>query len=360
MNNNKLIFKHKKQESLPTASTAQYLTFIASSGDDKDSIEVRYEDENIWLTQKMMAEVYGVTISAINQHLKTLFADGEINNTTIKKYLIIQNEGNRQVSRKVDHYNLQAIVSVGFKIENDRAVEFRKWARNIIKDYTIQGWVMDVPRLKNGHTLTSEFFERQLAIIREIRLSERKFYQKITDIYATAVDYDKTSKQTQEFFATVQNKLHFSIHGKTAAEIIVDRANAEKENMGLRTWEDAPKGKIQETDVIIAKNYLTDKEIGELERIVNAYLDLAELKANQHIPMTMEDWNKYLSEFLTLTSKEILSGKGSISAEQAKEHALLQFEKYRIIQDKLYQSDFDRFLELEEIIKKNKGEKPNN
>jgi len=319
MDNNKLIFKHKKQEKLPVASTAQYLTFIASSGDDKNAIEVRYEDENIWLTQKMMAEVYGVTVSSINQHLKTLSDDGEIDNSVIKRYLITANDGKKY---NTNHYNLQAIISVGFKIENDRAVEFRKWARNIIKDYTIQGWVMDVQRLKNGHTLTSEFFDRQLAIIREIRLSERKFYQKITDIYATAVDYDKTAKQTQDFFATVQNKLHFSIHGKTAAEVIVDRANVEKENMGLQTWEEAPGGKIHQTDVVIAKNYLTDREIGELEKIVNAYLDLAEMKTNQHIPMMMEDWNKYLSEFLKLTSKEILNGKGSVSAEQAKEHAI--------------------------------------
>jgi len=346
------IFKHKKTETLPTASTAQYLTFLASAGDDKEAIEVRYEDENLWLTQKMMAELYGVTVSAINQHLKTLFDDGEIDFSTIKKYLIVQNEGNRQVSRKVDHYNLQAIISVGFKVENERAVEFRKWSRNIIKDYTIQGWVMDVPRLKNGHKFTNEFFERQLAIIREIRLSERKFYQKITDIYATAVDYDKTSKQTQDFFATVQNKLHFSIHGKTAAEVIVARADSHKENMGLTSWEEAPEGKIQKPDVIIAKNYLTDKEIGELERIVNAYLDLAEIQAEKHIPMTMEDWNKYLSQFLKLTSREILTGKGSVSAEQAKEHAYTQFEKYRITQDRLYVSDFDRFIELEKEIKK--------
>ncbi|MCL2383618.1 MAG: virulence RhuM family protein [Oscillospiraceae bacterium] len=345
------VFKHKKTETLPTASTAQYLTFLASVGDDKEAIEVRYEDENLWLTQKLMAEVYGVTVSAINQHIKTLFDDGEIDLSTIKKYLIVQKEGERQVSREVDHYSLQAIISIGFKIENQRAVEFRKWARNIVKDYTIQGWAMDVPKLKNGHKLTNEFFDRQLAIIREIRLSERKFYQKITDIYSTAVDYDITSKQTQDFFATVQNKLHFSIHGKTAAEVIVARADSNKENMGLETWEEAPHGKIQKPDVVIAKNYLTDSEIGQLERIVNAYLDLAEMQAEKRIPMTMEDWSKYLSEFLTLTKREILNGKGSISAEKAKEHAYTQFERYRIIQDKIYISDFDKFIELEREVK---------
>ena len=344
MDKNKLIFKHKKQENLPVASTAQYLTFIASSGDDKDSIEVRYEDENIWLTQKMMAEVYGVTVSAINQHLKTLFDSGEINNSTIKKYLIVQEEGNRQVSREVDHYNLQAIISVGFKVENNRAVEFRKWARNIVKDYTIQGWVMDVPRLKNGHTLTNEFFERQLAIIREIRLSERKFYQKITDIYATAVDYDKNSKQTQDFFATVQNKLHFAIHGNTAAEVIMSQANHKNKFMGLTNWKGFPDGKIQKYDVSIAKNYLDKKELTSLEMIVIMYLDYAEYQANREIPMTMKDWVLKLNSFLKFNEHDILNNPGKVSHEIAKAFAEDEFEKYRLEQDKLYKSDFDMLM----------------
>lgn len=346
MDKDKLIFKHKKQEQVPIASTAQYLTFIASSGDDKDAIEVRYEDENIWLTQKMMAELYGIEVNTINYHLKELFKSGElIENSVIRKFRITANDGKNY---NTNHYNLQAIISVGFKVENDRAIEFRKWARNIIKDYTIQGWTMDVPRLKNGHTLTSEFFERQLAIIREIRLSERKFYQKITDIYATSIDYDKNSKQTQIFFATVQNKLHFSIHGKTAAQLILDRVNAEKENMGLQTWEDAPDGKIQRTDVIIAKNYLTDNEIGELERIVSAFLDLAEARAKRKIPMTMEDWATRIDKFLLSDDRDILKNAGEISHEIACDKALTEFEKYRIKQDRLFKSDFDRLLENSE------------
>lgn len=340
-------WKHKKQPSMLVSSAAEYLTFVAATGDDAKAVEMRYQDENIWLTQKMMAELYGVTVAAINQHLKNLTDDGEVSEATIKKYLIVQKEGIRYVKRQTDHYNLQAIISVGFKIENDRAIQFRKWAREIVKNYTIQGWVMDVPRLKSGHLLTDEFFERQLAVVREIRLSERKFYQKIADIYATAVDYDGTAKITQKFFAAVQNTFHFAIHGHTAAEIIVARADASKQHMGLTAWEAAPSGKIQKPDVSVGKNYLTDQEIGELERIVSAYLDLAELQAARHVPMTMEDWQTNLGKFLALTEKEILSGKGSISAEQAKEHAEAQFEKYRIVQDRLFESDFDQFLRLE-------------
>jgi hypothetical protein len=352
MNVAKKSWVHKKQVDIVTASTAEYLTFIAASGDDSLSIEMRYADENIWLTQKMMAELYNVSVPAINQHIKTLMTDGEINIATIKQYLIVQNEGDRSVSRQVDHYNLQAIIAIGFKVENPRAVQFRKWAAKIVKDYTIQGWVMDVPKLKNGHKLTSEYFERQLAIIREIRLSERKFYQKVADIYATATDYDKDSKLTQDFFAAVQNKLHFAIHGYTAAEIIKARADADKQNMGLETWEAAPTGKIQKPDVSIAKNYLTDKEIGMLERIVSAYLDLAELHAERNIPMTMEDWDKYLQRFLKLNDREMLTGKGLISAETAKLHAETQWERYRITQDRLFVSDFDTFLKKSKTTQK--------
>jgi hypothetical protein len=309
-------------------------------------VEMRYEDENIWLTQKMMSTLYDVTVSAINQHLKRIFDDNELQReATIKKYLIVQTEGNRQVRREVDHYNLQAIIAVGFKIENERAVQFRKWANQIVKDYTIQGWAMDVDRLKHGGSiLDNEFFERQLEKIREIRLSERKFYQKITDIYATALDYDPSATTTKRFFAAVQNKLHYAIHGQTAAEVIVDRADHRKENMGLISWEGAPKGKILKYDVSIAKNYLSEFELAQMQRIVSAYLDMAELQAMRKIPMTMEDWEKRLAGFLTLWDREILQDAGKVTAELAKAHAESEFEKYRIVQDRLFESDFDRML----------------
>jgi len=259
--------------SMVRSSAAEYLTFVAAGGTSEIRVEMRYEDENIWLTQKMMAVLYDVSVPAINQHLKRIYDDSELQReATIKKYLIVQTEGDRQVQREVDHYSLQAIIAVGFKIENERAVQFRKWANQIVKDYTIQGWTMDVERLKRGGTLTDEFFERQLEKIREIRLSERKFYQKITDIYCTAIDYDLTAQATKRFFATVQNKLHWAIHGQTAAEVIVNRADAGKQNMGLTTWQDAPAGKIQKFDVVVAKNYLTEQEMAQLQRLVSAYL----------------------------------------------------------------------------------------
>ncbi|MDR0822929.1 MAG: virulence RhuM family protein [Endomicrobium sp.] len=338
----------KSKEITIRSSAAEYLTFVASTGDSQTSVEMRYEDENIWLTQKMMAELYAVSVAAINQHLKTLIQDAEIDMATIKKYLIVQNEGARSVSREVDHYNLQAIISIGFKIENERAVQFRKWAREIVKDYTIQGWTMDVERLKNdGSILTKEYFEKQLAIIREIRLSERKFYQKITDIYATALDYDRTAKTTQEFFATVQNKLHWAIHKHTAAELIIKRVNHKKENLGLSTWEAAPLGKIQKADVSIAKNYLNEDELSKLARIVSMYLDYAELQAMRNMPMTMQDWKKRLDVFLNFTEYEILNDSGKVSHEIAKSFAESEWEKYRIVQDRLFESDYDRFEKLE-------------
>ena len=337
-----------KKSKSPTirSSAAEYLTFVSATGDAEKSIEMRYEDENIWLTQKMMAELYGVSVQAIDQHLKVLIKDGEIDKATIKQYLIVQKEGTRNVRRNIDHYNLQAIVSVGFKIENERAIQFRKWARQIVKDYTIQGWSMDSERLKKAHQFDKKFFERQLQKIREIRLSERMFYQKVTDIYATSVDYDPSSKTTRDFFKKVQNKLHYAVHRHTAAELIVKRADAKKENMGLFTWESAPDGKIQKFDVSIAKNYLNSKEMDFLERIVSMYLDYAELQATRNIPMMMEDWAKRLDSFIEFNGEEILTGAGKISHEKAKLHAETQFEKYRITQDKLFQSDFDRFLEV--------------
>jgi hypothetical protein len=338
--------KTGKEVSIIRSSAAEYLTFFAASGDKETSVEMRYEDENIWLTQKMMSTLYDVTVSAINQHLKRIFDDNELQReATIKKYLIVQTEGSRQVRREVDHYNLQAIIAVGFKIENERAVQFRKWANQIVKDYTIQGWAMDVDRLKHGGSiLDNEFFERQLEKIREIRLSERKFYQKITDIYATALDYDPSATTTKRFFAAVQNKLHYAIHGQTAAEVIVDRADHRKENMGLISWEGAPKGKILKYDVSIAKNYLSEFELAQMQRIVSAYLDMAELQAMRKIPMTMEDWEKRLAGFLTLWDREILQDAGKVTAELAKAHAESEFEKYRIVQDRLFESDFDRML----------------
>jgi hypothetical protein len=341
-----------KKYQLPiTSSAAEYLTYIASTGDSPESFEMRYEDENIWLTQKMMASLYDVTIAAINQHIKKIYDDSELTEeATIKKFLIVQQEGNRSVNREVIHYNLQMIIAVGFKVNNDRAVRFRKWAGQIVKDYTIQGWTMDSERLKKGHKFTDEFFERQLQQIREIRLSERKFYQKVTDIYATSFDYDKNAKTTQLFFKTVQNKMHYAVHRHTAAELIVERADADKEHMGLTTWENAPDGKILKADVTIAKNYLSEEEMNYLERIVSLYLDYAELQAQRHIPMSMEDWAKRLDGFLEFNGNEILTGPGKISAEEAKLHAETEYEKYRIIQDRLFQSDFDRFLALEESI----------
>jgi hypothetical protein len=280
---------------------------------------MRYEDENIWLTQKMMATLYDVSVPAINQHLKRIFTDNELTReATVKQYLIVQTEGSREVLREVEHYSLQAIIAVGFKIENERAVQFRKWANQIVKDYTIQGWTMDVERLKRGGNLTDEFFERQLEKIREIRLSERKFYQKITDIYATALDYDPTATATKRFFAAVQNKMHYAIHGQTAAEVIANRADHRRENMGLTHWEGAPHGKIHRYDVSIAKNYLSEFELAQMQRIVSAYLDMAELQAMRKIPMTMEDWEKRLSGFLKLWDREILQDAGKVSAELLK------------------------------------------
>lgn len=337
--------KKKNQVDIVHSSTAEYLTYIAASGGDSENVEILYQNENIWLTQKMMAALYDVTVSAINQHLKTIYDDTELQReATIKKYLIVQSEGSRDVKREVEHYNLQAIVAVGFKINNERAVRFRKWAGQIVKDYTIQGWTMDKERLKKGHLFTDDYFERQLQYIREIRLSERKFYQKITDIYATSFDYDKDAKTTYTFFKLVQNKLHYAVHRHTAAELIVERANSEKVNMGLTTWDGSSDKKIIKADVSIAKNYLNPEEMKYLERIVSMYLDYAELQAERKIPMSMEDWAKRLDGFLEFNGNEILTGPGKISHEEAKLHAETEYEKYRLIQDRLFESDFDRVV----------------
>ena len=346
--------KSEKKDISIRSSAAEYLTFVAATGDDKSSVEVRYEDENIWITQKMLATLYEVETNTINYHIKKIFEDAELTElATIRKFRIVQTEGSRKVSRDVEHYNLQMIIAVGFKVNSERAVQFRKWVNQIAKDYTIKGWALDSDRLKNGGSiLTKDYFKRLLEEIREIRISERQFYQKITDLYATAIDYDKTAKTTKDFFAKVQNKLHWAIHKHTAAELIYERADSTKENMGLTTWEGSPDAKIRKSDVSIAKNYLSKDELRALELIVSGYLDFAEMQANRNIPMTMKDWAKHLDRILIANEQEILTNAGKISMEVAKEHAETEWEKYRIIQDRIYQSDFDLFLE---DVKKLKG-----
>ena len=344
----------KKDEITIRSSAAEYLTYVASVGDQQDSIEMRYEDENIWLTQKMMATLYNVDVRTINEHIKKIYSDSELEeDSTIRNFRIVQTEGSRQVTRDTKHYNLQMIIAVGFKVNSERAVQFRKWVNQIAKDYTIKGWVMDDERLKRGTYLTEKYFDEQLERIREIRASERKFYQKITDLYATAIDYDKNSATTRRFYATVQNKMHYAVHGHTAAELIMERADHTKEHMGLTTWADAPEGKIKKSDVTVAKNYLSQDEMKQLNRMVTAYLDFAENMTLRHIPLTMQDWEKRLNSFIEMFDYGILQDAGKVSAEIAKLHAETEFEKYRVIQDRLFMSDFDKYmLELEENTKK--------
>ena len=336
--------KKNTKEITIRSSAAEYLTFIAATGDDKNSVEVRYEDENIWITQKMLAVLYEVETNTINYHIKKIFEDSELlEDSVIRNFRITASDGK---SYDTKHYNLQMIIAVGFKVNSERAVQFRKWVNTIAKEYTIKGFAMDDERLKNdGLILTKKYFEEQLERIREIRSSERKFYQKITDIYATAIDYDLNAKSTQRFYATVQNKMHFAVHGHTAAELIVERADSTKEHMGLTTWQDAPNGKIKKSDVVIAKNYLTETEMTQLNRMVSAYLDFAEDMANRHIPLTMADWETRLNKFIEMFEYGLLQDAGKVSAEIAKIHAETEFEKYRVIQDKLFMSDYDRFIE---------------
>ena len=336
--------KDKREISIVRSSAAEYLTFITATGES--DVNAVYCDENVWLTQKMMGLLYNVETHTINYHLKKIFADGEIDeNSVIRKFRITAADGK---TYNTNHYNLSAIIAVGNKVDSPRAVQFRKWANRIIEEFTVKGFAMDDERLKNGGTiLTKDYFKEQLERIREIRLSERRFYQKITDIYATSIDYDAKAKTTRLFFARVQNQLHWAIHRETAAETIYRRADSSKEHMGLTSWKDAPNGKIQKFDVVIAKNYLTQEELSAMAKIVNAYLDLAELRAEEQVPMTMEDWAEQFEGVLRLSRKEILTNAGSISAKIAEQHALSEFEKYRIVQDQLYQSDFDRIL-LEE------------
>jgi hypothetical protein len=334
--------KRKPGASLVRSSAAEYLTFVASSG--QGGVEAVYADENVWITQKMMATLYDADVRTINYHLKKVFSDSELQEeAVIRNFRITAADGKRYDTK---HYNLAAIIAVGYKVNSERAVQFRKWATTIVEQFTIKAYVMDDERIKGGGSvLTEKYFEEQLQRVREIRLSERKFYQKITDIYATAIDYDVTAQATKRFFATVQNKLHWAIHGQTAAELIVHRADAEKASMGLTSWQDAPRGKIQKFDVVVAKNYLAEDDMAQLSRLVNAYLDIAESMALRKIPMTMQDWETRLNRFIEATDREVLQDAGKVSAEIARAHAESEFEKYRIVQDRLFESDFDRALQ---------------
>jgi hypothetical protein len=324
-------------------STAEFLIFTAQAGED--GIEVRVGQDTVWLTQKLIAALFDVTVPTVSEHLANIYRQAELDEkATIRRFRTVQKEGARQVNREVDFYNLDAIISVGYRVNSLRATQFRQWATGILRDFAIRGYVLDRERLKNGAFLSEEYFDNLLAEIREIRASERRFYQKITDIYATAMDYRADAGITQAFFATVQNKLHFAIHGCTAAELIVQRADSAKEHMGLTTWKKAPAGKIQKPDVSVAKNYLTEKEIKALDRIVTMYLDYAEDQAERGVPMTMEDWAKKLNAFLQFNERDILDHPGKVTAEIAKASAESEFEKYRVVQDRIFESDFDRAI----------------
>ncbi len=324
-------------------STAEFLIFTSQNGEN--SIEVRYEDESIWLTQKLIAELFQKDVRTINEHLQNIYKEGELfAESTIRKFRIVQKEGTRQISRDLDFYNLDAIISVGYRVNSVRATQFRRWATSVLSEYAIKGYVLDRKRLENGVFLGEDYYEQLLEEIREIRLSERRFYQKIADIYATSVDYDKDAPTTRSFFARVQNKLHFAIHGHTAPELIRTRADSDKLNMGLSAWSNSPSGKIKKSDVSVAKNYLNKEELASLARIVNAYLELAEDRAIRKIPMTMEDWAVRLDKFLEFDERNVLLDKGSLSKKVASSFAESEFEKYRIVQDKLFESDFDRVV----------------
>ena len=323
-------------------STAEFLIFQIEG--KEGGVQVVYRDETVWCTQKAMAQLFEVGVPAISKHLNNIFAEGELRPaSTVSKMEIVQVEGDREIKRQLDFYNLDAIISVGYRVNSTRATQFRQWCTFILRQFAIRGYVIDKKRMENGAFIGEDYFEHLLAEIREIRLSERRFYQKLTDIYATSIDYNRDAPTTRLFFKKVQNKMHYAVHGHTAAELIIDRANAEKEHMGLTTWENAPNGKIVKPDVSIAKNYLKESELEDMGRIVNSFLDLAEDMAKRHIPMTMEDWAKRIDKFLDITYRPVLTDAGHVSAEQAKEYAETEFEKYRVIQDKLFQSDFDRF-----------------
>ena len=324
-------------------STAEFLIFQKQIG--SDDIEVRYEDGTLWLSQKMIANLFDVEISTTNYHLKEIYETTEqTKDSTVRIFRIVQKEGNREVSRNIEHYNLDVVISVGYRVNSVRATQFRRWATSVLSKFAQQGYIIDRKRMENGAFLDEDYFERLLEEIREIRLSERRFYQKITDIYATAIDYDKKAPTTKTFFAKVQNKMHYAITKYTAAEIIYNRADSEKDHMGLTSWEKSPHGKILQSDVVIAKNYLSKDELEDLGRIVNAFLELAESAAKRHIPLTMEDWANRIDKFLLADDRDILENAGKISMEIAQDHAITEFEKYRIVQDKFFMSDFDKLF----------------
>lgn len=325
------------------SSATEFLIFSAQT--EADTIEVRYEDGTLWLTQKMMGVLFNVEANTITYHLKEIYDSRELEKeATTRKFRVVQIEGKRNVSRETDHYNLDAIISVGYRVNSMRATQFRRWATQVLRKYTLEGYVLDRKRMENGSFLDEDYFEKLLEEIREIRLSERRFYQKITDIYATSLDYDKDSPLTRQFFAKVQNKMHYAVSHQTAAEIIYKRADSTQNHMGLTSWKNSPDGKILKSDVSIAKNYLIREELEDLGRIVNAFLDLAEGRAKRHIPMTMQDWAERIDKFLLSDDRDILKNAGKISMEIAKDHAETEYEKYRIVQDQLFESDFDKLM----------------
>jgi len=328
---------------IPNA-TAEFLTFAFQTGGD--GIEIRVQDGTVWLSQKLMAQLFDTTPENIISHIKSITKEAELDpEATTKDFLVVQIEGTRSVNRKIKHYNLDMIIAVGYRVNSGKATAFRRWAITVLRDFALRGYVIDKERMKNGTFFNDDYFEHLLAEIREIRLSERRFHQKITDIYSTAMDYNKDAPTTRDFFAKVQNKLHWAIHGHTAAELIYKRADSEKQHMGLSTWQNAPSGKILKKDVAVAKNYLTQDEIKDLELVVSGYLDLAEALAKRKVPMTMDEWSEHLDMILRASKYEILDNLGSITKEIAKMHAEAEFAKYRVVQDKLFESDFDKFIE---------------
>jgi hypothetical protein len=349
--------QHRPKRALIRNSTAEFLIFTAQEG--AASIEARYEDETVWLSQRLMAELFDVDVRTISEHLRNVFSSGELDETaTIRKFRIVQIEGAREVARSIDHYNLDAIISVGYRVNSVRATQFRQWATQVLRDFAIRGYVLDRERLANGTFLGEDYFERLLDEIREIRLSERRFYQKVADVYATSVDYNPQAPTTRAFFATVQNKLHYAVHGRTAAELIMERADSDQPHMGLTTWKHAPDGKILRSDVVTGKNYLHQDELADLGSLVSAFLELAENRARRRIPMTMEDWARRLDQFLSLDDRTLLTSAGSVTKDEAERKALDEFEKYRMVQDRTYVSDFDRFSErvLDEHAQQNRDE----
>ena len=343
---NEMAVKPREGDSLPIRnSAAEFLIFASAQA--ADTISVRFQDEMLWLTLNGIAELFGAAKSTISEHLTHIFGERELmESATVRKYRTVREEGSRQVERNLEYYNLEAIIAVGYRVNSDKATEFRRWATGVLRDFSVRGYVLDKKRLENGTFLGKDYYDHLLAEIQEIRLSERRFYQKITDIYATAMDYDRNAEETRVFFAKVQNKLHYAVHGHTAAELIWQRADAGKEHMGLTTWENAPDGRIVKSDVGIAKNYLTEAELSSLRLIVNAYLDLAQRQAEKHIPMTMKDWAKHLDRIIVASGDELLTRASEISAEIAQAHAEMEFEKFRVRQELEYRSDFDRQLDL--------------